>query len=241
MVSAGRRRLRGPERRDPQPPRAARRARARGAFAFAPTATPRSCSTSTAAMARGSSPSCAACSPSPCGIAANVACSWPATASASSPCTTRSTTAGSASPPSSRPSCRRPAFSREVDREALHAYLAFNSIPAPMTIFRAARKLSPGHLLTCTAGRGAHRALRAAGPGRRSPSCAARARRQLAEELRERMRESVQRPPARRRPRRRPALRRRRLLAARRPGRAGLKPAGDHVLDRLSRAVVQRA
>ncbi|HZE04836.1 MAG TPA: hypothetical protein VE127_06420, partial [Solirubrobacteraceae bacterium] len=44
----------------------------------------------------------------------------------------------------------RPSFSREVDREALHAFLAFNSIPAPLTIFRAARKLAAGHLLTCS-------------------------------------------------------------------------------------------
>jgi asparagine synthase (glutamine-hydrolysing) len=39
-----------------------------------------------------------------------------------------------------------------VDPEALHAFLAFNSIPAPLTIFHAARKLPPGHLLTCDAG-----------------------------------------------------------------------------------------
>ncbi len=47
---------------------------------------------------------------------------------------------------------RRPGFSREVDREALHAYLAFNSIPAPLTIYRAARKLPPGHVLECDPG-----------------------------------------------------------------------------------------
>jgi asparagine synthase (glutamine-hydrolysing) len=44
----------------------------------------------------------------------------------------------------------QPGFPREVDREALHGYLSFNSIPAPLTIFRAARKLPPGHLLTCS-------------------------------------------------------------------------------------------
>src|SRR5437868_4630759 len=33
---------------------------------------------------------------------------------------------------------RQPDFPRDIDREALHAYLAFNSIPAPATIFRAA-------------------------------------------------------------------------------------------------------
>ena len=40
-----------------------------------------------------------------------------------------------------------PAFSREVDLDALEAFLAFNSIPAPLTIFREARKLPAGHLL----------------------------------------------------------------------------------------------
>ncbi len=42
-----------------------------------------------------------------------------------------------------------PSFSRQVDTEALHCFLAFNSIPAPLTIFRAARKLAPGHWLQC--------------------------------------------------------------------------------------------
>lgn len=45
---------------------------------------------------------------------------------------------------------RQPSFSREVDPEALHSFLAFNSIPAPLTIFRSARKLPPGHVLTCS-------------------------------------------------------------------------------------------
>ncbi len=48
---------------------------------------------------------------------------------------------------------RQPNFSRQVDPDALHAFLAFNSIPAPLTIFRSARKLPPGHLLTCGAER----------------------------------------------------------------------------------------
>src|SRR3954451_5493864 len=34
-----------------------------------------------------------------------------------------------------------PGFSREVDPDAVEAFLAFNSIPAPFTIYRAARKL----------------------------------------------------------------------------------------------------
>jgi asparagine synthase (glutamine-hydrolysing) len=35
----------------------------------------------------------------------------------------------------------------EIDLDALEAFLAFNSIPAPLTIFREMRKLPPGHLL----------------------------------------------------------------------------------------------
>jgi asparagine synthase (glutamine-hydrolysing) len=45
---------------------------------------------------------------------------------------------------------RDPSFSRQLDRDALHSFLAFNSIPAPLTIFDAAWKLPPGHLLTCS-------------------------------------------------------------------------------------------
>jgi asparagine synthase (glutamine-hydrolysing) len=47
---------------------------------------------------------------------------------------------------------RDPRFSREIDPEALQAYLAFNSIPAPLTIFRAARKLPAGAHLICEGG-----------------------------------------------------------------------------------------
>jgi asparagine synthase (glutamine-hydrolysing) len=41
----------------------------------------------------------------------------------------------------------------EVDLSAVEAFLAFNSIPAPLTIFRDARKLPAGHLLVWEAGR----------------------------------------------------------------------------------------
>jgi asparagine synthase (glutamine-hydrolysing) len=40
-----------------------------------------------------------------------------------------------------------PGFSRAIDPEAVEAFLAFNSIPAPLTIYRDARKLPPGHYL----------------------------------------------------------------------------------------------
>jgi len=46
----------------------------------------------------------------------------------------------------------QPGFSRAIDPEALAAYLAFNSIPAPLTVFAEARKLAPGHLLAWQGG-----------------------------------------------------------------------------------------
>ena len=87
---------------------------------------------------------------------------------------------------------RQPGFSREVDPEALQSFLAFNSIPAPLTIFRAARKLPPGHLLLCDEQAAEPRVVRYARP---APAPVPELRReppeQLAEELRERLRESV--------------------------------------------------
>ena len=41
----------------------------------------------------------------------------------------------------------QPGFSRAIDPQAVAAYLAFNSIPAPLTIFAEARKLPAGTLL----------------------------------------------------------------------------------------------
>lgn len=85
---------------------------------------------------------------------------------------------------------REPSFSREVDPEALHAFLAFNSIPAPLTIFRQARKLAPGHLLLCGPQEVKH--IRYARP---APAARDRLRREspesLATELRERLLDSV--------------------------------------------------
>jgi asparagine synthase (glutamine-hydrolysing) len=46
----------------------------------------------------------------------------------------------------------QPGFSREIDPQAIAAYLAFNSIPAPLTIFKGARKLPPGFLLAWEGG-----------------------------------------------------------------------------------------
>jgi asparagine synthase (glutamine-hydrolysing) len=41
-----------------------------------------------------------------------------------------------------------PEFPRDIDREALALYLRFGYVPAPLSIFRAARKLPPGHAAT---------------------------------------------------------------------------------------------
>ena len=40
-----------------------------------------------------------------------------------------------------------PAVSREIDHQALDAYLSFTCVPAPMTAYKEIRKLEPGHWL----------------------------------------------------------------------------------------------
>jgi asparagine synthase (glutamine-hydrolysing) len=41
----------------------------------------------------------------------------------------------------------QPGFSTEVDHDALEAYLTLNWIPTPLTIYKQARKLPPGHVI----------------------------------------------------------------------------------------------
>ncbi|HYE14457.1 MAG TPA: asparagine synthase (glutamine-hydrolyzing), partial [Pyrinomonadaceae bacterium] len=43
---------------------------------------------------------------------------------------------------------KHPAVGREVNREAIHHYLSFMCVPAPITAYRDIRKLEPGHSLT---------------------------------------------------------------------------------------------
>jgi len=78
----------------------------------------------------------------------------------------------------------------EIDLEALEAFLAFNSIPAPLTIFREARKLPAGHVLLWEGG-----ALRIERFARPAPVDARELRTdeeaELVEELRARLRDSV--------------------------------------------------
>ena len=79
----------------------------------------------------------------------------------------------------------------EIDLDALEAFLAFNSIPGPYSIFQDVRKLQPGHLLVWTED-GAIRTERFAYP---QPLQADELRdddeAELVEELRARMRDSV--------------------------------------------------
>jgi asparagine synthase (glutamine-hydrolysing) len=42
---------------------------------------------------------------------------------------------------------KHPGISRDVDFEAIHHYLSFICVPAPLTAYRAIRKLEPGHWL----------------------------------------------------------------------------------------------
>jgi len=84
----------------------------------------------------------------------------------------------------------QPGFSREIDPRAVAAYLAFNSIPAPLTIFAEARKLPAGTLAVwreskLTQTRYARPSPVPAEETRRRPESA------LADELRETLRDSI--------------------------------------------------
>jgi asparagine synthase (glutamine-hydrolysing) len=75
----------------------------------------------------------------------------------------------------------------EIDLDALEAFLAFNSIPAPLTIFREVRKLPAGHVLVWDDGRvRVERFARPAPLPERDDEEA-----ELVEELRSRLRDSV--------------------------------------------------
>jgi asparagine synthase (glutamine-hydrolysing) len=76
----------------------------------------------------------------------------------------------------------------EIDLHALDAFLAFNSIPAPLSIFREIRKLPPGHVLTWQHGEIA--VERYARPGPLPPRDDADEA-ELVEECRARLRDSV--------------------------------------------------
>jgi asparagine synthase (glutamine-hydrolysing) len=87
---------------------------------------------------------------------------------------------------------RVPGFARDLDPDALESYLAFNSIPGPLTAYAAARKLLPGHWLTWDARTDDVQVRCWARP---APAVANEVRRErpeaLARELRERLADSV--------------------------------------------------
>jgi asparagine synthase (glutamine-hydrolysing) len=87
----------------------------------------------------------------------------------------------------------QPDFSREIDLDALDAFLAFGFVPAPLTIFRQAKKLPPASMLICD-GDGPWR-VRVEAYARPRPGAADEVRpeseQDLAQELCARLRDSV--------------------------------------------------
>ena len=86
---------------------------------------------------------------------------------------------------------RQPGFSREIDLDALEAFLDHAMVPAPFTIFAGTRKLPAGHVLTWTKSQGVEieRYARPAPP----PAADLRdgSEDELAEEIRARLHDSV--------------------------------------------------
>src|SRR5215218_3094645 len=76
----------------------------------------------------------------------------------------------------------------EIDLDAVEAFLAFNSIPAPLSIFREIRKLPPGHVLVWE--NGVVELTRYARPGPLPPRDDV-AEAELVEECRSRLRDSI--------------------------------------------------
>lgn len=75
----------------------------------------------------------------------------------------------------------------DIDLDALEAFLAFNSVPAPLSIFQGTRKLPPGHLLLWDGGVELQRFSRPAPTAETRNEDEA----ELVEELRARLRDSV--------------------------------------------------
>jgi asparagine synthase (glutamine-hydrolysing) len=88
---------------------------------------------------------------------------------------------------------RQPGFSREIDLDALEAFLAFSFVPAPLSIFRDVRKLPPGSTLVWDADGGSNVDIERYARPRPVPEDGLRSESEdaLAEELRERLRDSV--------------------------------------------------
>ncbi len=85
---------------------------------------------------------------------------------------------------------RAPGFSRQISLDALEAFLAFNSIPAPLTIFDQVSKLQAGHLLVADRS-GVEISCYARVRPATDDSLLTGTSAELDEQLRERMRDSV--------------------------------------------------
>jgi asparagine synthase (glutamine-hydrolysing) len=88
---------------------------------------------------------------------------------------------------------REPGFSREIDPDAVDAFLAYSFVPAPLSIFREARKLPPGNVLVWDADRGNDVAIECYAKPRPAAEDELRgeSEAELAAELLERLRDSV--------------------------------------------------
>jgi asparagine synthase (glutamine-hydrolysing) len=88
---------------------------------------------------------------------------------------------------------RQPGFSHEIDADAVEAFLAYSFVPAPLSIFREARKLAPGSVLVWEADRGADVAIEQYAKPAPAPADELRgeSEAELAAELRDRLRDSV--------------------------------------------------
>lgn len=76
---------------------------------------------------------------------------------------------------------------RRIDPLALDLYLRVNYVPAPLTLFSDIKKLCPGHALTCANGKIEVRRY----VTEKKPAISRKSQRELASELRERVRASV--------------------------------------------------
>ena len=129
-----------------------------------------------------------------------------------------------------------------IDPGALASYLRYACVPAPATIFRDVAKLAPGHRVEARAdGVTVHRYWDVAEVARRGQQALdLRPEPDIVEELHDLLADAVKRQMVSRRAARRVPVRRHRFLDGGRPDAARGEPAGQDLLDRISRAGVQR-
>jgi asparagine synthase (glutamine-hydrolysing) len=84
-----------------------------------------------------------------------------------------------------------PAVSRELDPDAIPAYLTFGYVPTPRTFFRGVFSLPPGHVLTVGPGQGPRVAAYWTPPRRHASKAASRSMELAAGEVRQRLERAV--------------------------------------------------